>query len=213
MRAILLADGDGTRWRNHLGAPKHFAPVDGEGILPRAVRLLRERGVDDVWIVGPDEDRYRLANLFIPVKNPSAGDADKFLNSAHMWHPYDRTVVLYGDVYFTDAAMDTIVGYAEREWRLFCRFGGSAYTGCLWGECFAQSFWPEHHAEHRAALDRVVALAAAGQTRRSGGWEHYRVLNGGDPLVHADLGRAIEIDDWTEDFDWPADYDLFMARR
>ena len=38
--ALRIADGDGTRWGNYLGVPKHLAPVDGVPILYRTVRLL-----------------------------------------------------------------------------------------------------------------------------------------------------------------------------
>jgi hypothetical protein len=223
--AIVIADGPGDRWGNYLGAPKHFAPVDGEPILNRTVRLFSTGA--EVTVVGPaDDERYRIpgSTLFTPRHVPEHGDADKFLNNMELWNPTSRTLVLYGDCYFTEAAAQTILSsWVIREWTLFCRFGPSRYSGCQWGECFAQSFYPEHWAEHLSALWRIMRLyqSGSGALNRCGGWEHYRAMLGwpneklGDNhvITRKNRRRAVEIKDWTEDFDFPADYDEFMRRR
>ena len=64
MRCLLLCQGDGKRWERPdgslpLGLPKHLVPDDtGEPVLHRTVRLLRERGVNDIIVVGPEDARY-----------------------------------------------------------------------------------------------------------------------------------------------------------
>jgi len=217
MRAIIIAAGDATRWKNYLGIPKHLAPVDGEPILPRTVRLLRERNIDDVHVVGPDDDRYRIPGsvLYIPKKEPENQDADKFLNSRDLWNTEGRTVVFYGDVFFTDSAMDSIVNFPSTEWTLFCRFNKSKITGTNWGECFAQSFYPKDIESHRENLYYIADLHRRNIISRCGGWEHYRAMQGYrekevNDHRHRD-GKFFQIDDWTEDFDHPSDYDRFMA--
>ena len=214
---ILIAAGEATRWGGHLGVRKHFAPVDGEPVLARAVRLFEARGAT-VFVVGKAGEGYEAAGgiLYVPAFDPGNAEADKFLNSRSLWNPTGRTVVAYGDVYFTEAAVDRIAGHAAREWTLFGRSAGSALTGCPWGECFAQSFWPEHVAEHVAALHRVVALRTAGGLDRCGGWEHYRAMLGvpdAELSRHVVRDRFVEVDDWTDDFDHPEDYDRFLLRR
>src|SRR5690606_41440083 len=50
---------------------------------------------------------------------------------------------------------------------------------------------------------------------RNGGWEQYRAMAGlpDDQLLHhADHGHATVIDDWTEDLDYPADWDGWCWR-
>ena len=64
MKYYILANGDGKRWGNYMGVPKQLLEIDGETILHRMVRLLREEGVpkEDIFICGPFEDeeaRYR----------------------------------------------------------------------------------------------------------------------------------------------------------
>ena len=34
-----MADGEGKRWGNYLGIPKHLIEIDGEPIIKRTVRL------------------------------------------------------------------------------------------------------------------------------------------------------------------------------
>lgn len=219
--AIVLCAGPDNKWNNYLGAPKHFAPVDGEPILHRTVRLLKERGVDNIYISGPDA-RYLIegTTLVTPPKdideeNPALGST--FYQTHYWWHPQGRTILLLGDVYFTEAAMDTIVGFKDNEWQMFCRFNGSALTLSPYGEPFAVSFWPDHHADIMRATDTVRRLLEDKNNHvwRQGIWEYYRVMAGSpDRLVnaHIDWGRRTEIDDWTDDFDTPKEYDTFILR-
>lgn len=216
--AIVIADGDGTRWGDYGGRPKHLAEVDGEPILHRTVRLLQRPDVQ-VWVVGPDDDRYRVpgSNLYVPVHDLGVFDADKFLNSRQLWHPDGRTLVVYGDVYFTDAAMTRILDHPSGDWTLFARPFASALTGTPYGECFAQSWGSHDTAEHHAALRRIVDLYQRGIVSRCGGWEHYRaMLHLPDQVMGQHLvgdRRLAVIDDWTDDIDHPYDYDRLIVRR
>jgi len=217
MRAIIIAAGEASRWKNHLGIPKHFAPVEDEPIIVRTVRLLKERNIKEIFIVGPDDDRYKIdgSTLYTPVKEPENQDADKFLNSRNLWNNNGRTVVFYGDVFFTEDAMDSIVYSEELKWTLFCRFNASTLTGTKWGECFAQSFYPEDISIHKEKLYYIAELKRKNIIDRCGGWEHYRAMNGAvDKSVneHRVYQKYFIIDDWTDDFDYPEDYDRFIKR-
>lgn len=215
VRTIIIAAGSATRWGGYLGVPKHFAPVDGEPIIERTVRLLQDYNTD-VWVVAnTDEYRIKGSSLFRPKHDPNNFDADKFLNSSALWSRKNRTVVLYGDVFFTQNALDIIYSDdAPKDWTLYCRPNGSKLTGCTYGECFAQSFYPEHITKHKTALKYVAGLYQAGIINRCGGWEHYRAMIGktGEAVrkPHVLEGNYVEIDDWTEDFDYPEDYDKFI---
>ena len=39
---IIMADGKGTRWNNYQNIPKHLIQIDGETLLARTTRLLKE---------------------------------------------------------------------------------------------------------------------------------------------------------------------------
>lgn len=216
-RAIIIAAGEGTRWNNHLGVAKHFIEIDGEPIIHRTVRLLREHDVDDVWVVAND-DRYLIdgSQRFAPTLRQECHEncgADKFLSSKDLWLDDGRTIVLYGDVYFTDKAMRTICTYAHRDWLLFARPYGSEVTGCPWGECFAQSFFEDHIPEHLRTLALAVDLHHDKRIRHPSGWQHYRAMTG-LPVEYWDRpfygDRLVPINDFTEDFDSKEDYETFM---
>lgn len=216
-RALILAAGEGTRWMNHLGAPKHFIVIDGETLLDRTIRLLHERCVEDVVVVGPKgDDRYQRpgARLVTPDTDPSIG-IDKFQSSADLWNTEGRTVLLWGDVFFTDAAMDTILGEQRPSWWAYNRLTPSEITGCRWGEFFAVTMMPADHVRALVTIRHCGSLQAAGMIDRSGGFEWYRAMCGiVGPKVrtrnHVDLGSLTQIDDETDDFDLPSDYVRWM---
>ena len=71
IRAIIIAAGEASRWGNYKGIPKHLIEIDNEPILYRTVRLLKENDLDNIYIVAPDDDRYKVpgSKLYIPKKN------------------------------------------------------------------------------------------------------------------------------------------------
>lgn len=221
---IIICAGEATRWGNHLGVPKHFAPIDGEPILNRTVRQLLERGMRDIHVVSKDDPRYKIegAEQYIArVDYENNADADKFLSSKELWNKDGRTIVMYGDCFFTDDAIDQILKFDNRRWTLFCRPFASKITRTPWGECFAQSFYPEDIEKHESALHLTARLFKEGAISRCGGWEHFNAFIGKETKditnVEADSLMASDhcyvINDWTDDFDYPEDYDRFVVLR
>ena len=105
MRVIIRCAGGNRRWGNHLGVPKHLAPINGETLLGRAVRLTNELAPDaDVRVVVRDlsDRRYLIPgsrrSTYKPT--PDNGDVDKIASSEHLWDPKGRTVVMFGDVWW-----------------------------------------------------------------------------------------------------------------
>lgn len=218
-RVIIICAGEATRWKDHLGVPKHLIPIDGEPLLNRTVRLLRHFHISDITVVSKDDPRYKIegAKQFVATLNyEENADADKFLSSRELWNDQGRTIVLYGDVFFSLEALNTIINSKETDWTLFCRPDASRITGHKWGECFAISFYPESHNEMTVQLRRTATLWKAGKISRCGGWELYRAMTGrpDDKIRHPHLMTTnfVKIDDFTEDFDSPEDYELWIAR-
>lgn len=215
-RVIIIAAGDAVRWNNHLGIPKHFAPVDGEPIIYRTTRQLKEYPDLEVFVVGTDE-RYDIdgSTLYIPNKNSNNRGLDKFLSSKELWLGVGRTIILYGDVYFTDEAMKHIIAEPTQGFTLFARPFNSVLTGSG-GECFALSFY---NADSKLdyAIERCSDLLSRGIIDRDGGWEVYRAyIDIPDELMNKHLvsnQNFFAINDWTDDFDFPEDYDVFVQKR
>lgn len=210
-RAIIICAGEATRWDNYLGVKKHFIEIGGEKLLHRTVRLLKENGINDIYIVNKGESEYKIKGTksFIPELNEYNGGVDKFINSKELWLENGRTIVLYGDVYFSEYAMEKIVTHNNYDWQLFGRAFGSRVTGCPWGECFAQTFFGQHRTEHLEKLEAAVEMWHKGEIRNPSGWQHYRFMinlpkDRVDVIMVGD--RFINIDDETDDFDTKEDY-------
>lgn len=207
--AVIIAAGEGSRWGDYLGTPKHLVDIDGEPLLNRTVRQLVNH-LPRVWVVARNDHRYREHVGDTYTVDPSSSDMDKFYSGRAVWEGH--TLIVYGDTYFTDEAIATICG-PTHDWHLYCRPHGSAITGSPYGECFAYSL--PRHTQGRF-LDGVIHVAGMhelGQTPRAGGWELYRVLLGQNLTDHVMGTNHTVIDDFTEDFDTPADYDLWSYRR
>lgn len=209
-RIIIIAAGDATRWNNYMGVTKHYAVIKGEPIIERTVRLLLERGQSDIWVASKD---YGIdgAHNYRPKLNSRNHDADKFISSNELWHDKKRTIVIYGDVYFSEAGIDAILNHDTALYRLFCRPTGNEDLGYPYGECFAISFHPQDHKLLMYNLKRLVHLYRADVVSRIGGWELTRLMANvpiGEIDDHKDwLVNYFVIDDETNDVDYPSDYE------
>lgn len=200
----MIAAGEGSRWGLHAGVPKHLIEIGGERLIDRTARLFS--GFADVLVVARDP-RYRTtwSDLVAPRLDDRNFGADKFLSSRRLWSRDERTLVVYGDVWFSDKAVATIRDWPHRDWYLFARYGPSRVYGGDRGECFVQSFWPNNIPDHLAALRDIVAARRARHVNQVGGWQHYRSMEGFFLDEHAKGPRFVEIDDATDDLDYPED--------
>lgn len=103
-RYVIMANGSGTRWRNHQGVPKHLYVVEGETLLARLARQLRELGCEDVIISASDP---RLEIEGIPRHQPVTNEIelDRFVPELIT----SNICFLYGDTYYTDATLLQVV--------------------------------------------------------------------------------------------------------
>lgn len=210
MRAIILCGGEGTRWKGR--SPKHFAEIDGERLIDRTVRLLSERGASDVWTVAPDDERYQVAGSQRVAPESIGYDIDKVLCCRSLWT--DDTLLLCGDVWFSEPAMDSIAGQRPGDFAFYGRRYRSTITGAKWGEIFAFRFCAGVPvAKRAAALRREVE---SGRLERAKLWELYQTLIGEPPKPFQEQifdSRWIDIDDWTDDFDTVEEYEEWIRRR
>lgn len=215
-RAIIQANGSRTRWGDYLGVPKQELVIDGEPLLARTVRLLREHGIADIVIAGPFPG-YGVPAL-VPLTECELVDGR--LATKPLWDRGGRTIILMGDVWYSDAAIATIAAHEERDEHLFARFTPSLCTGKRGSEIWANSFWPEHHEHHEASLRTVQGMLERGELERAGMWQAYlldhgHLADGIDDTTGCVLrcANSTGIDDRTEDFDYPGDFDDWMALR
>ena len=227
MRAILLAQGTGNRWQDasgspYLGRPKQLVEIDGATLLGRTVRLLTARGVA-VTVVGPDE-RFRVGGAdFATLENPRnpPNDMAKFLNTRHLWSQDGRTLMLWGDCFYTEDAVSKIVNHPESDLHYFRRTGSSDVTGHKWDESFAVT-WDAEYSDTVARIAEKVnrdwQSKKIKHRKRAG---HIPIRNHqaaalGLPYDRLDLltkaPNQTVINDWTDDFDSPYDYRSWTGR-
>jgi hypothetical protein len=208
VRIVIAAAGGPGKWDGYLGIPKHLAPLTvhgGEPLLHRTVRQALAVTAD-VHLTSPDDDRYEVPGVIRHVRGSEA--PSEYAATRDLWNSKGRTVLLLGDVYFTDGAMATIARFAARRYRCFGRYRASRITGTPYGEIFAVSWWPEQHAQMDAYLRLVHRTRASGAVTRPPGWMLLRAWQRTPLGKHRVSPRWFEeIDDLTDDFDRPADYE------
>ena len=207
-RVLILAAGDGTRWGNYRGVQKHELMIEGEKLIHRTARQFLSY-TDDVYIVAKDSSyAYPGTKLFVPQENLEWLDFAKYYCTKELWSQ-DRTILAFGDVYFTDYAIEKIM-LDERE---ICFCFRSAIKSEVTGhgpEVFTFAFTGSQHEKVTAHLERLIA----DKTPPPGGRRTYKSLV--RALQRPDYDNNdlhIDIDDWTSDFDFPEDLDEWEKRR
>jgi hypothetical protein len=209
--AIVLAAGEGKRWGNYTGVPKHLLEIEGESLIQRTTRQISAYA-DRTYVVGIDSSyKTDFSELFVPEQKQPALEMHKFSSSRALWS--ERTVLLFGDAYYTDEAISTIVQDTE-DFTFFLRSGPSSFTQKPYGEIYAFSFWDSTHQKLRESID---SLLREQDVYSAGGWALMRTLLGinhrSRTKDHFTKGHYTEIDDWTEDFDYPRDLDRWLEAR
>jgi hypothetical protein len=110
--AIIPCAGRSTHWGEYLGVEKQLAPIQhtGETILGRTVNLLKDRGIEEIFII-THKSEFREALSGVTFITPYKRDylSDTLMASEGVWG--ESNVVLLGDVFFSRGAMQQIVDY------------------------------------------------------------------------------------------------------
>jgi hypothetical protein len=203
VRILILAAGDGVRWNKYRGTEKHKVVIEGEVLLERIVKQFSKYS-DDIVIVGNDES-YRIngTTLYVPLKTINFKDMGKFWSSKDAWSK-DRTILVFGDTYFTDEAVETIMK-DSREFTFFLRMEGSKITDKPWGEIFSIAF---NGSFSEKLKETILDIVTSDAPLTAGGWHLFNKLK---PQYESDF--FTEIDDWTDDFDYPIDLTHWENKR
>ena len=190
---IIMCAGKGTRWNNYMGVPKHLIEINGETLLGRTTRILNENKIK--YLITSEDDRYKKYGKVIPQSHHDC-EVDRF-------EPFidDEVVYLYGDVYYTNEALNTIINTPTDDILFF----GSDQ------EIFAVKI--KNRKLFYRHKDKVKHLFLKGKINRSIGWEVYRSLNNIPFNEHKITDRYILIQDETDDIDYPSDYEKFIKER
>lgn len=215
MRWLICAAGEGSRWGAYLGVPKHLLRINDETLLQRTCRLIHAWDQDAQIIILALSDAYKTLGADIVV--PNFTDINVHYQtlpiiSALEFAGPDRNNMLFGDVYFSEDCIRKIIDTQSKEITFFGRQHASPITLCEYGELWAISFYGNHAQRIRSAYDILLKKFQNKEIWRVKHWELYRHLTGVPLLEHVITHNFVEINDFTEDFDFPIDYDRWLQQ-
>jgi len=193
MKYIIMCAGNGKRWNNFLGIPKHFVKIKGETLIGRTTRLLKENGITN-YIITTNDERYKQYGETKPQTYNDC-EVDRYDEIDD-----DEICYLYGDVYYTEEALKTIINTQTNEILFF----GSEME--IFGvKVKNKKLFFEHK-------NKVKQLFLNGEIDRCIGWEVYKSINGLPLNEYAITDRFYLINDETDDIDCPKHYLEFINK-
>jgi hypothetical protein len=210
MAVIAAVEPDAARWRGYLGVPRFLAPVHSGPLVQRTVDQLRARGVTDIVVTSADPRLNGLqgCRVMIPKAPPPCGGFG-VAAAMEFWTPGKDVVALSGDTYYSDAGLDAILRGPRNFVWWYGRTGGGGIEKPhyeMWAVTIPESF----HKIFREACEKASLASQNGRGATISGWLVYRILNGLQIEAQRLIGPSwTEINDETEDFDYPEEFDAW----
>ena len=203
MKYIIMCGGK----YNDLEYPKWLSLVYGEKLIDRTIRLLKEKGIKDIYLSGNSSyfrESYKGCKLLEHENNFEIENGKKIKGYwLEAFYPSDEPVTyLYGDVYYSEEAIMKIVDIDTKGILMYGskNIKENPYYFKEWEEPFAFKVKDQHH--FRVAIEICKMLCDDNKTDREPiSWELYRVLNNYDINTHIIGDNYIAIDDYTTDID------------
>jgi len=230
MKIIFTCGGNQTRWNNYMNCQKHLVPINSIPLLKRNITLFNNFFKQDKYYVCIRNENLKKnynvdENIIFYIPEYITTTESLYKTLIPFIKKYnDDTLILLGDVIFSEDCVKKIYdNILQNSFKVFGRKYGSSITGCKWGELFAfyipQLFIPEWI----LAINKIDDLYKNKIIDRLSGWElisYIYSLNKNNTNIQKDINYIlkkrlfpnsfIEIDDETEDFDFPQDYDNYI---
>ena len=207
MKYIIMCGGDYKLFDK----PKQLLEINGEPIIARTIRLLKECGVDDIAISSnnPEFDRFGVPVLHHENVWEVRGIENVTGTWVNAFYPMDEPVCyLMGDVVFSPEAIKKIVNTSTDSVEFFASappFSKQYYKP--YAEPFGFKVVDTKY--FRFCVDRVKTLEAEGKFRRHPiAWELWSVIKT-TPINEINYSNYTVINDYTCDVDKVSDIDLF----
>ena len=203
MRYIIMCGGTYKKWQT----PRQLIPVDGEPIVARTIRLLREAGIEDIAISSNNDvfEQFGVPVLRHENNYNAAGYNDFTGYWCEAFYPTDEpTCYIFGDVYFSPEAIRKIVGTDTDDIEFFASAPPFApeYPK-IWAEPFALKVRNTEHLKHAINLTKLYSDQGL-FNRKPIMWELWQVIQGA-PLNYIDYKSYTAINDYTCDVDDPTE--------
>ena len=194
--------------------PKALSVINGETLLERTIRLLKERGVADISISSNDERFNQYGNV-LHHNNSYKYEGGKIYGYwVDAYYPTDEPCIyLHGDVYYSEDAIDKILNLKPSVNTFIGNEIARNKEHKNWGEPFGWIIVDQK--TFREGIEKVKKLQDKGMLDRGYGisWELYRVLNGLDPNKQYIIDSTyLSINDETIDIDAPWQIEVLDER-
>lgn len=207
MQYIIMCGGN----YKHLLLPKALFKVNGETLISRTIRLLRENGIDDIAISTNSRDFNDLGVTILRHRNRYW--TDKQENNYGYWvdafYPAEYSVCyLFGDVYYSPEAIKTIIETETDDIEFFASAPPFAENYPKeWAEPFALKVINNKHLSD--AVAETKQLQDDGLfVRRPIMWELWQVIKKTRINV-IDYTNYTVINDYTCDIDYDRDLKFY----
>lgn len=203
----------------HWNTPRQMLPINGEPLVLRTVRLLRECGATDISIsISSGKDNYEHFKPCLAKGIPLLIHKNSWIvlrpgKSVGYWcdafYPTDEpTIYLMGDVVFSKKAIETILNTETDDIEFFASAPPFAKNYIKpYAEPFAFKVVNNKHLREAQQKCRELSDKNAFR-RRPIAWEFWQVVKG-TTLNVIDYTNYTIINDYTCDIDVPADIEKF----
>lgn len=185
--------------------PKQLSVINGETLLERTIRLLKENGIIEYYITSNNPIFKKYGKVL------EHNNTFKFENGQvkgywiDAYYPMSEPVTyLHGDVYYSEDAMKKILNLNPKVNTFVGNEIARNKEHKNWGEPFG--YIVVNQEEFRKGIEKTKKLQDEGKLERGYAisWELYRVLNGLDPNKQYIIDDTyLSIDDITIDIDAP----------
>lgn len=202
MKYIIMCGGKYDNFKT----PKQLTVINGERLVDRTIRLLKERGIEDIY-VSSNDPRFDSCG----VRRLEHHNSYKYVNGKvegywlDAYFPLNKPCVyLHGDVYYSEAAIDKIINLNPKVNTFIGNEIARNKEHKNWGEPFGWIVVDQK--SFKKGIEIAKKLQDDGQLERGYAisWELYRVLNRLDPnKQYIKDNTYLSIDDETTDIDAP----------
>ena len=202
MKYIIMCGGSYRTWEQ----PRQLVKIQGETLVERTIRLLRENGVEDIAI---SSNHPAFESFGVPVLHHENGYTWREWNDCDgswcdaFYPTKEPACYLFGDVFFSPEAIRKIVETDTNDIELFGSqkpFAEEYWKP--WIEPFALKVQDQKHL--RRAIKRTKELEKEGAFWRDPiMWELWQVIKG--TRLNKELRNYTAVNDYTCDIDDPKD--------
>jgi len=201
MKYVILADSKNT---SPFETPRQLTEINGEPLVKRTIRLLKENGVKDILVTSHDK---RFDGLGATKYEPLHNEYDPYTLQGYWLNGFPEELLIepvcfiFGDVYFSENAIKTIVETPADDTLFFCTYQNKsekyikAHDEPLAYKVNNCEVFKKGIADTKKLKDEGVCC------REPVVWELYRVINGIWVNEHKLTTNYVAINDESCDID------------